>query len=268
MNNKNNHELFEFLKYHKRITGPDSWVDHIPFVKYLINIKKSNLIVELGTHTGNSFCGILEAIKEFQPSSKAYAIDTWEGDDHAGFYEDSVFTNLNKYIEDNYSQNGFLIRKRFDEALNMFSDNSIDILHIDGLHTYEAVKNDFVTWRSKVKSDGVILFHDTCVLKDGFGVHIFWEEIKDDFINYNFLFGNGLGVISLDLNNTSEVNILLRNLNENIMYQGFFSELANNRQLKNLLKKSNYKLENVRKSRFIKIWNFLRKSFGIKTIEL
>ena len=40
-----------------RLVFPDSWVTHIPFAMYSISALKPSIFVELGTHTGNSFCG-------------------------------------------------------------------------------------------------------------------------------------------------------------------------------------------------------------------
>ena len=83
----------------------------------------------------------------------------------------------------------------FEKAVDLFEDSSIDILHIDGLHTYEAVKNDYETWRPKLSHSAVVLFHDTQVRKDNFGVWQYWAELRQNFGGFEFLHSAGLGVL-------------------------------------------------------------------------
>ncbi|WP_342479224.1 class I SAM-dependent methyltransferase [Paenibacillus sp. FSL H7-0350] len=64
-----------------------------------------------------------------------------------------------------------LLRMTFDEAVGTFEDNSIDLLHIDGLHTYEAIKHDYECWLPKLADNSVVLFHDITVRMDDFGVY-------------------------------------------------------------------------------------------------
>ena len=77
----------------------------------------------------------------------------------------------------------------FDEGATKFTDQSLDLIHIDGLHTYEAVKNDFLTWKNKLKEGGTLIFHDWNVQEKEFGVWKLWEEIKDSGV---YVSGNGL----------------------------------------------------------------------------
>jgi predicted O-methyltransferase YrrM len=175
-----------------------AWAGHIPFLMTLIKLMRPRTFVELGTHFGASLIGAATASKSFNVPMKLYAIDSWEGDEHAGFYNgDDIFRDLRSYTNARFN-NVELIRSYFDDANARFAPGSIDILHIDGLHTYEAVKHDFLSWLPKMAPDGVILFHDVCVHERGFGVYQLWEELQEKFDTMTFSHSFGLGVCLLD----------------------------------------------------------------------
>lgn len=181
----------------KRIVKPYGWIGHLPFAIQLIKQKKPEVLVELGTHTGNSFCGFCQCISENKISTKAFAVDTWEGDFQAGSYNDSVYKEISRYVNSNFPF-ASLMKMTFDDALEKFDNSSIDILHIDGLHTYEAVKHDFETWLPKMKNDGVILFHDIAEKKEDFGVYLLWEQLKEKYQTLEFEHNHGLGILFLE----------------------------------------------------------------------
>jgi len=95
------------------------------------------------------------------------------------------------------------IKGYFDDVVKTWN-KPIDILHIDGLHTYEAVKNDFEKWSPFVKENGIILFHDTMVNNPEFGVNRFFNEIN--LPKTNFKHCNGLGVVCKDIHIINEIN--------------------------------------------------------------
>ena len=116
----------------------------------------------------------------------AYAVDTWEGDAHTGPYGEDVFSIIRRNHDPLYTGFSSLLRMTFDEALPQFEPASIDLLHIDGLHTYEAVRHDFETWLPKMSLRGVILFHDTEVRHGDFGVYRFWAEVRVRYPSFDF----------------------------------------------------------------------------------
>lgn len=181
----------------ERVAWPPSWLGHAPFALWLIDELRPRNVVELGSHTGNSFSAFCQAVRALGSATKCFAIDTWEGDPHAGSYGGEVYAELLDYIQRNYADFAQLIRKTFNEALNDFADGSIDLLNIDGYHTYEATRENFVNWLPKMSERGVILLHDTNVRVNDFGAWKLWEEIQERYPSFEFLHSHGLGVVAV-----------------------------------------------------------------------
>jgi hypothetical protein len=190
--------------------APSAWAEHIPFAFWLLQSLQPGCLVELGTHYGVSYFAFCEAVKNTNLLTRCYAVDTWKGDEHAGFYNDDVFARVENNNEP-FAGFSTLYRLTFDEAAQLFENGSIDLLHIDGLHTYEAVKHDFETWLPKVSDKGVILFHDIAVRENDFGVYRFWEELKLQYTSFEFEHGYGLGVLAVG-NRVPEKALALFNL--------------------------------------------------------
>lgn len=174
---------------------PSAWREHVPFLFFAFDLLRPRRFVELGSHYGNSFFAACQATKDLALETECVAVDTWQGDDHAGLYDESVFDEFGLILQRDYTEVGRYIRKTFAEASGQFAPGSIDLLHIDGLHTYEAVAEDFRTWLPKMSARGVVMFHDTRVFERGFGVWQLWAELKDRYPSFELEHGHGLGVL-------------------------------------------------------------------------
>lgn len=120
---------------------------------------KPKVIVELGTHMGFSALVMALALKKNGINGKVYAVDTWEGDEHAGFYSNLVYETLKRRIHETCLENHLeLVKDTFANARSNF--DKVDILHIDGLHTYKAAQNDFLTYKEKLSLGSLVMFHD------------------------------------------------------------------------------------------------------------
>jgi len=182
-----------------RYIAPSAWWEHVPIAHWLIARLQPKSVVELGSHYGVSFFAFCEAAQAFSPDTFLYAIDSWEGDEHAGYYGDEVFARVQTEQQRQHKDRSRLIRSTFDVAAEHFGESSIDLLHIDGLHTYGAVKHDLDTWLPKMRPGGTLLFHDTNVRERDFGVWQLWQELLDDdrFSTVEVPNGHGLGIATL-----------------------------------------------------------------------
>lgn len=183
---------------------PSAWLRHGPFAMWLVRIARPRLIVELGTHHGFSYFSFCQAVTEAALPTRCIAVDTWEGDEHSGFYGSDVFASVQAENR-KYSSFSSLLRKSFSEALAEVPDGSVDILHIDGRHFYADVKEDFENWLPKLSDQAIVLFHDTEVRERDFGVWQYWSELTESYFGFNFPYQHGLGVLFLGARKTSEV---------------------------------------------------------------
>ncbi len=197
--------LLEAAAFNPKLLGaPSAWLGHLPFAGWVIRETRPKVFVELGTHAGHSYFAFCQSVKEAGLLTKCYAVDTWSGDGvTTGNYGKEIFSEVDAYNQARYEGFSRLLQMTFDDALTYFADESIDLLHIDGLHTYEAVRHDFETWLPKLAPGAVVMFHDTMVHAENFGVWKLWLELKDRYPNnLEFVHSSGLGV--LQLNNSTD----------------------------------------------------------------
>lgn len=172
-----------------------TWVDHASFGYDIVEATKPQKLVELGTYNGMSYFVFCQSMIENNIDGLCYAVDTWGGDEHTGEYGESIFEEVRQHAREHYRGISYLLRMLFNEAVDHFENESIDLLHIDGLHTYEAVQEDFNNWYPKVSPGGIILFHDIEARQSDFGVWKYWAELESQYDTFAFHHGFGLGVL-------------------------------------------------------------------------
>lgn len=180
-----------------RATVAQAWRGHVPFAFWCIDVLRPALFVELGAYLGDSYCSFCQAIDSLSLTTQCYAVDTWRGDVHTGSYGEGIFEALRAYHDPRYGRFSRLIRSPFDEAAREFGDGSVDLLHHDGTHTYDALVHDFRVWLPKMSQRGVILLHDINVRLPGYGAWRFWGEVSASYPSFAFPHSFGLGVLAV-----------------------------------------------------------------------
>ena len=116
-------EIASFMPYPFKMNS--AWHGHLPFAAWITKNFKPAIIVELGSHWGHSYFTFCQAVKESNLVTQCYAVDTWQGDEHAGNYGDEVYAHVNAHNQANYASFSHLLRMTFDEALNQIPDGSV-----------------------------------------------------------------------------------------------------------------------------------------------
>lgn len=125
----------------------------------LTNNNLNGIGVEIGVFKGQFSKHILE-----NWSGKLYMVDPWRELDN--YIDSSNHKNHpTAYLEAmnsirGYEDRAFMIRALSTQAVDLFEDESLDFIYIDGNHTYESVKEDMELWFPKLKKGGLFAGHD------------------------------------------------------------------------------------------------------------
>ena len=159
-----------------------AWRGHRPFAQWLVETLRPDVVVDLGVDQGYSTYCFAEPQR-----GQVYAVDCFLGDEHTGFRDTQYAVQAR--LLDYDLRNVTVLKTRFED-LAVTWNQPIDILHIDGLHTYEACKQDWGQWGGFVRPMGAILFHDVVSFPD---VRRVFDECEG--IRLWFEHDAGLGVV-------------------------------------------------------------------------
>ena len=152
----------------------------------LVRSMKPEVCVEIGSARGKSACFIGLALRR-NGRGKLYAIDPHSPTN----WNDSESTDTFAIINKNLRKAGVadyveIVRKPSNDK-NAHNGQPIDLLFIDGDHSYEGVKADWDRFVPFVKPFGVVIFHDTLwdldpdekLSRPDMGVPRFVDELRE-----------------------------------------------------------------------------------------
>ncbi len=145
----------------------------------LIEKRRPKAFLEIGTRNGGTFFVLCQLA---DPNATVISLDLPGGTFGGGYtvFQIPVMRHMRKS-----HQRLHLLRtnSHSPEALNRVSGalrgKRLDLLFIDGDHTYMGVKQDFEMYSSFVGPGGIVAFHDIVeITVEGIEVKRFWDEIK------------------------------------------------------------------------------------------
>lgn len=175
--------------------APSAWIGLGTIGYEIVKHFRPRRIVELGSFGGFSTCAMGLALRDSGGSGRIYAVDTWKGDEHTSQYEESVYHSfLSKRRELSLEQIVEPMRMTFKDA-SLAIQPGIDLLHIDGWHTFRAVSSDFRLFRRHLNPGALVMFHDVFTVFRG--MRLFWKLMSGRYPSYLIPYGHGLGVIKV-----------------------------------------------------------------------
>ena len=127
---------------------------------------------EIGSYCGKSACYIGLACKEV--GSKLYSVDHHRGSEEQQYgeeyFDEEIYdfsanqvntlplflNNIKKFnLQDHIEP---MVMTSVDASVNV--PDNLDLIFIDGSHTFESARNDYLHWKPKLRSGGILAIHD------------------------------------------------------------------------------------------------------------
>ncbi|OLQ87373.1 hypothetical protein BIY20_13835 [Vibrio panuliri] len=115
---------------------------------------QSKKIIEIGSFLGRStnFIGMNK-----DEHDELHCLDTWQND----AMSDGNWDTYQTFLDNTKDLKNITIHRGYSrEFESKFNDKSVDILFVDADHSYEGCKEDIDNFFPKVKSGGIVVFHD------------------------------------------------------------------------------------------------------------
>ena len=134
-----------------------TWQERIILYRLADQFMQPSCIVEIGSYLGASAYFLASGILKTKVHSKLYCVDTWLND---GMFEGKrdTWQEFNANVS-NFKEIIIACRGKSEDISKTFSE-PIDMLFIDGDHSYQGCKSDADNWLPFLRSDGIVIFHD------------------------------------------------------------------------------------------------------------
>jgi len=179
--------LAETVKYCDAFLHPFQVPEEL--VRLMEDVRRLNpqTVLEIGTHRGGT---LYLWARLARPDAILVSIDL-PGGKFGGGYSPFRAPIYRRFAQDH--QKLHLVRANshrestLEETKRLLSGRQIDLLFIDGDHTFEGVKKDWEMYSPLVRSGGLIVFHDVAGNYEETQVKAFWDTIKTSYSHREYM---------------------------------------------------------------------------------
>jgi len=83
-----------------------------------------------------------------------------------------------------------------DDVADLLGGEKVDLLYVDGGHTFDRVWGEYVSYRDLVRDGGLMIFDDVGLAMDGDEMEVFWEAVPERKQRLDHLHPNvGFGIV-------------------------------------------------------------------------
>jgi predicted O-methyltransferase YrrM len=150
----------------------------------IVRSLKPAIAVEIGSARGKSACFVGMALKE-NGTGRLYAIDPHTRTEWNDIESVDTYDIMRKHLEKLELTDVVTIVREHSASLSTDVPSPIDLLFIDGDHSYEGVRTDWMTFAPRMRASGLVVFHDTTwelernsLYRSDMGVPRFVEELR------------------------------------------------------------------------------------------
>jgi predicted O-methyltransferase YrrM len=151
---------------------------------WLVEEEKPRNVLEIGTYAGGTLFCLCQLA---QPDAKIVSVDKPEGQFGGGYTDERAKEMRELFPRDDQELHLFRadshLPSTLEQVKSVFDGGELELLFIDGDHTYEGVKRDFEMYSPLVAAGGLVVFHDIMEHHPDSGCEVasYWNEIRDDY---------------------------------------------------------------------------------------
>jgi predicted O-methyltransferase YrrM len=158
--------LAAFEPHLQKMQATDGWLtdaEGLALFMTAASIKtEAPVVVEVGSFVGKSAICLAAGLAYTNPAGRLYCVDPFDSTPQQMYLDRNDGSIYQRFLRNTAGYPNIISVPGLSIDIARESDipSEIDMVFIDGDHTYQAVKNDILAWTAFLGPDGILALHD------------------------------------------------------------------------------------------------------------